>query len=91
MNFFEKLPSLISLYFGKVSEMGDEELLQCNKVRVVVAFFGCFLALCSFFNIIFSEYFVLLSIFAAVLSISSGFAITEILDRKKTKNQSTDD
>lgn len=80
------LSDAITLSLSKVSEMGDEELEQCNKVRVVIAFISWFLVLASAYNILFGGIFILIFLIAAVFTINSALAFMEVLDRKK-KNQ----
>lgn len=91
MNILQTLSDSISLSLCSVNDLGDDELLYCNKVRVVLAFIAWFFALCSAFNIMFGSLFLLFVILALGLSVNSALAFMEVRERAKEGSLDSND
>ncbi len=83
MSILKLLLDVLNYTINKASNMTDAELLQCNKVRVVLAFIGCVVVLCMAFDVLTDDYLWLCIGFTVILCFNSFLAISEITKRCK--------
>lgn len=88
MNLFQMVSDAFNLSLSSVGDMGDEELLQCNQVRVILAFISWFFVLCSAYGLFLSGWFIVLVLIALGFTANSALAFFEVLDRKKNEKDS---
>lgn len=83
MGIFNALGDAFQLSLIRVEDLTDEELLRCNRVRVVLAFIASVALLGSIYGLFLASYSLIIAIVAALFWVNSTLAVIEISKRRK--------
>ena len=83
MGIFNTLGDAFQLSLTRVEDLTDDELLRCNRVRVVLAFIASVTLLGSVFGLFLTTYPLIIAIVVALFWVNSALAVIEIGKRRK--------